>query len=108
VDESAVSVMYGSMSERALQDVVLQAAAVSRWLVYHTHDSRRSQPGFPDLVLAKGGRLLFRELKTQKGTLTKEQQRWIDALRAAGADAGVWRPRDWGRGAIIAELGGIP
>ena len=73
------------------------------WRSYHTYDSRRSAPGWPDLVLLRGGVALFRELKLDKGRLTAAQVEWIEALRGAGLDASVWRPRDWET--ICAELG---
>lgn len=70
------------------------------WATYHTHRSTKSEPGWPDLVLAKDDVVLFRELKTEQGALTPHQERWIGNLRAAGLDAGVWRPRDLFSGAI--------
>lgn len=81
-------------SEVSFQDAIIAAARYLGWKVYHTHDSRRSPAGFPDLVLVKD-KVLYREVKTEKGRLTREQADWILALRAAGADAGVWRPSDW-------------
>jgi len=73
-------------------------------LCYHTHDSRRSVPGFPDLVIVVGGRILYREVKLGAGRLTAEQEEWLAALTAAGADAAVWRfPADWP--AALRELG---
>lgn len=85
-------------SERTLQEHVIDLARLCGFvLVYHTHDSRRSQPGFPDLVLVNvlTGRVLFRELKSSKGVISKEQRRWADGLRAAGADHAFWYPKDW-------------
>lgn len=73
---------------------MIQLAQLRSWLVYHTRDSRRSQPGFPDIVLVKG-RLIFAELKSETGRLTPEQERWLAALRSAGCDVRVWRPSDW-------------
>jgi hypothetical protein len=64
-------------------------------LFFHDGFSRRSEAGFPDLVLVRDGRLLFRELKTATGTLSEAQRRWIAALELAGADVRVWRPGDW-------------
>jgi Archaea-specific pyridoxal phosphate-dependent enzymes len=95
--------------EREFQDQVLQAAQSLGWsLRYHTHDSRRSEPGFPDLVLGHPGRglLLFRELKTEKGKTTAKQDEWIIRLGLTGNDAGVWRPRDWVSRRIHTELSG--
>ena len=83
------------MSEKRFQASVLELAQICGWHCYHTHDSRRSEPGFPDLVLVRGDRLLFRELKTDKGRMSPAQVQWIIELSGAGADVCVWRPHDW-------------
>jgi hypothetical protein len=83
-------------TERDLAAYVAQLARLGGWLRYHTHDSRRSPHGYPDETLVHPGRrlVLFRELKSDDGRVRPEQERWLDALTAAAADAGVWRPRD--------------
>lgn len=99
-----------AMSERGFQQGVVKLARFHGFsLVYHTHDSRRSAPGFPDLVMVnpRTGRVLYRELKTNKGRLTVEQRDWLEGLTAAGQDAGVWRPADYDNGNIIGQLRGI-
>lgn len=83
-------------SEAGFMAAVVTAARYLGWRVYHTYDSRRSSSGFPDLVLVKD-RVLYREVKTDRGKVTPEQTAWIEALRVAGVDAGVWRPADWDR-----------
>ena len=45
---------------------VKQTAELCGWLAYHTHDSRRSDGGFPDLILAKPPWLLVFEAKKGK------------------------------------------
>lgn len=70
---------------------------------YHTHDSRRSDAGWPDLAVV-GRRLILRELKTESGRLRPEQAAWIEDLQNAGVDTGVWRPSDWRSGRIAKEL----
>lgn len=72
-------------SEAAFQQQVLNLAGFYDWRCYHTHDSRRSQPGFPDLVLVRGPELIFAELKTEKGRVRPEQAEWIAALSEVGA-----------------------
>jgi len=74
---------------------VIELALYAGWLVYHTHDSRRSQAGFPDLCLVRGKRLIFAELKVGKNRVTKEQRRWIEGLREARQVVYVWTPSDW-------------
>lgn len=96
--------MAGQMREKDLQSQVEKLARSCGWLVYHTHDSRRSGPGFPDLVLVRGRRVLWRELKTMKGRASEHQLAWLGALGAAGQDAGIWRPLDWFDGTISKEL----
>lgn len=104
MNAEALEAIFGKMSEANLQSQVRQAALTLGWMFYHTHDSMRSDPGFPDCVMARGERVLFRELKTQKGRLSTEQEKWRDALLAAGADWKMWRPYDWGDGTILKEL----
>lgn len=85
-------------SEGHFQSRLLDLAAFYGWtLGYHTHDSRRSPSGWPDLVLGhEQWRLtLFVELKTEDGKVSPAQQRWIDQLQRSGHFARVWRPSDW-------------
>lgn len=93
-------------SEEQLQNLVLAQAKRLGFLSYHTHDSRRSAPGYPDLhmVNPKTNITLFRELKSQTGKLRPAQREWLNALRAAGHDTAVWRPIDWFDGTITREL----
>lgn len=97
------------MTEEQLQVAVLQLAEISDYGIrYHNPDSRRSQAGFPDLVLGSLSRrrVLFRELKTDTGKVRPEQSACLDTLTFAGLDAGVWRPADLKSGRIIRELRG--
>ena len=89
------------MTERQFQAWVIDVAKAHGWKVYHTYDSRRSEPGFPDLVLVRD-RVLFRELKTDIGRISPAQKEWGDALTQAGADFEIWRPQD--KKTIIEEL----
>jgi VRR-NUC domain len=90
-------------SETSFQDRVVALAKAAGWTLYHPYDSRKSAPGWPDLVLMRGREVLFRELKTDSGRTTAEQREWLDGLEAAGQDVEVWRPRDWDR--IAQRLG---
>jgi hypothetical protein len=82
------------LPEAAWQRTVLDLAKLQGWLCYHTRDSRGSEPGFPDWVLVRD-RVIFAELKSDAGKLRPAQRRWIGRLADAGAEAYVWRPRDW-------------
>lgn len=95
-------------SERQLQDHVMLVARALGWRVYHTHDSRRSPAGFPDLVMvhAVQRRTVFRELKAERGRMRPGQPEWLEDLGAAGQDAGVWRPRDVVSGEVERTLRG--
>ncbi len=90
-----------NISEKLFMQMVMDAARTLGWMVYHTHDSRRSEPGFPDLVMVWGkgeqnNRIIFAELKSKKGKLTKEQEAWLKALaQNPGVDVFVWRPHEW-------------
>ena len=78
------------MSEEDFQNTILELGKLYGWLCYHTHDSRRSREGFPDLVLGRNGVPLFAELKTDKGRVSNDQILWLLAT-----DGVIWRPKHW-------------
>lgn len=83
------------MTEKEFQNQVVELASLRGWRWYHTHDSRRSNAGFPDLTLVRGDRLLFVELKTERGRLSPEQFAWLEALNETPAEIHIFRPSDW-------------
>lgn len=110
------------MLEKELLEKVRALAKAYGYLIYHTHRSERSEPGFPDLTLVhpKTNRLVFAELKKEKGHLTDHQKTWHQALlgvwvRIEDVDAlddkcqpifsaHIWRPSDLLSGSIEAVL----
>lgn len=84
-------------SEKAFQAAVERLARENGWMVYHTYDSRRSEPGFPDLTFCKNNQLFYAELKMPKGMVSQAQKKWIAALGEAGMDVYLWYPADWTR-----------
>ena len=88
--------------EKAFMAAVIKLAKHYGYEVYHTHNSRKSDPGFPDLVLCRPrsatspGRLIFAELKSSTGKLTMDQYRWLSVLKHSLPDVEVycWRPGD--------------
>jgi hypothetical protein len=74
---------------------------------YHPYDSRHCVPGFPDLVLVGTAGFAVCELKSETGTLRREQREWADDMRAVGITWWLWRPRDLASGRIRAELAGL-
>lgn len=103
----------GMESEGDFQTWVKDVAKITGWMVYHTHDSRRSDEGFPDLVLLRGERWIVAELKAEGKNPTPAQMIWLEAFRVAGrhpsGESGltpevyVWRTQD--REEIMAILG---
>lgn len=86
-----------TLNEKQFQAYVVQAGAYLGWREsYHTHDSRKSDKGFPDLVMVNEstGGLLFLELKTKKVRPTVDQVKWVRLLRLTGNHAYVVYPKD--------------
>jgi VRR-NUC domain len=80
-------------TEAGFQRFVVEAAELYGWREYHTFDSRRSQPGFPDLVLVRRPRVIFAEVKTDKGLLSGAQADWLDDLdQCQRVETYIWRP----------------
>lgn len=92
------------MTEAQLQAAVIACARLLGWRVYHTHDSRRSAAGFPDLCMVRDNRLIFAELKSARGRVSDDQEEWLLALIETGAEACVWYPTAWLSGEIEAVL----
>lgn len=105
---SAIETLARAMPERGRGGLDEQVRAILAGLPsllgYHTWDSRRSPEGFPDWVFCGPRGVLYRELKRQGKDPEPRQQDWLDALSAAGQDAGVWRPADLLDGTVAREL----
>jgi len=97
-------------TEKQFMAAVVQYAKLKRWKVYHTYNSVKSEKGFPDLTLCRVehrskwaietnrpeiGRIIFAELKSEKGRLTKEQEYWLNDLACCPCEVYLWRPSDW-------------
>lgn len=99
------------MTEAEFQRNVIQLAGIFGWHVAHFRPARTKHgwrtamagdPGYPDLTLARRGRVITAELKSDTGKVTPDQQAWLDALagnpaavrEAPGIEVYVWRPRD--------------
>ena len=90
-------------SEREFQREVVQRAKSLGWFIFHALPGQGrnrhltlfiGKRGFPDLVLCRPPRLLFVELKSEKGKVSNDQREWLDALRACGVEVYIWRPSD--------------
>ena len=92
------------MTERQLQREIILYARKRGWKVMHIYDSRKAigddwigdngVTGWPDLTLVRGEEIVFAELKSAKGRLTKRQREWLDILGKTPADTYIWRPAD--------------
>lgn len=89
-----------AITEADFQRTVTQMADAYSWRWYHSPSNspgaggwvQNVRAGFPDLVLIRGKRLLFLELKRETGKTTAAQDEWLFALRDAGVEAWVVRP----------------
>jgi len=107
-------------TEAGFQRAVIELATLLGWRVFHVYDSRRSEAGYPDLTLVRDGhgergettpsRLIFAELKTDRGRVRPAQREWLAALAGVpGVLACVWRPRDFAaiQAALMGETAGV-
>lgn len=107
------------LTEADFQEKVLALARLRGWLIHH--DRRAPDPrqggkwrtviegdkGFPDLVLAREGTIIFAELKSEKGRMLPHQHAWINHLlgtrgmveveETPALIVEVWRPSDMDR-----------
>lgn len=94
------------MTEADLLQAVRDLARLRGFLVYHTHRSDRSEPGFPDVVCVhpRTGDVVIAELKASRGRVSRAQQLWLDALHLAGLTPHVWRPEHLKSGHVARAL----
>lgn len=84
------------VTEKQFQSQVIALARLHRWVVYHTHDSRRSAAGFPDLLCLHPTRgILVAELKRVGKQPTAAQRAWLRSFETAGVPAYVWTEECW-------------
>ncbi len=104
------------MSERELQDAVIDLARLLGYRVAHFRPAQTSRgnwitamsgdTGYPDLTIAGRGRVIFAELKSKSGRISAQQLAWHDALVDAGQEFHCWFPSDWLDGTVERVLRG--
>lgn len=92
------------MTERSLQASIIEICKLYGIAWYHTFDSRRSVRGWPDLAMCGDRGFITRELKSDRGTLTPDQEDWAARLQKVGVSWDIWRPADLHSGRIQREL----
>lgn len=101
-----------SETEAGFTRAVLELAKLHGWRTAHFRPAMTAKgwrtpvqgdgSGFPDLVLVRGCRLIFAELKSANGKVAPAQTEWLLALWHAGAECYIWRPDHWPD--IVAKL----
>lgn len=91
----SISAYRNTMTEKALMETIQAAAKALGYLVYHPYDSRRSEPGWPDLFLVRNGAILVYETKTATGRVRPAQLDWLEELQHGRVlSARIVRPAD--------------
>ncbi len=93
-------------TEAEFEKWIISVLKVNGWMVNSMHDSRRqtwgADSGYPDItaVSAEKRKLMFAELKLEKGRLSAKQNEWLQHLRTLEINAAlsvgvmVLRPED--------------
>ncbi len=81
--------------EVPFMEQVIEFLRICGWLCYHTKDSRKSAPGFPDIIALKGKRQLVIETKRVGEEPDEAQERWLRVYVDAGAEVYAWTPDGW-------------
>ena len=95
-------VYQAKRTESAVQRAIVQALSYAGWLVMHipnqsTWGRQRwsgLMPGAPDLLAVKHGRVVFLEVKTEKGKVSEKQSEVHDLLRLHGMEVRIVRGLD--------------
>lgn len=109
--EEAKEAERNSWSEKEFTKQMIALANGYGWRVAHFRTAKSQSgrwltavqgqgKGFFDLVMVRGQRIIFAELKVKRGYLSPEQREWLYALMSALAPGArhevyIWRPEDW-------------
>jgi hypothetical protein len=103
------------MTEREFTAQVLALARLHGWRSAHFRPARTRHgwrtavagdgQGFPDLILVRRTAIVAAELKVESNKPTPEQIAWLEAFRAAGAQAYIWKPECWSDIERVLETG---
>lgn len=88
-----MSVPRREISEAEWQGLIVAFASFEDWAVFV--NPKTTEPGFPNLTIARPPEHLVVLLKTQRSPVTKAQQDWLDTLTECKVETAVWRPTDW-------------
>jgi hypothetical protein len=90
----AAATLADHQREQDFQAQITDLADLLGWVWWHDNDPLRNRAGWPDLFLIRE-RMIFAEVKTQRGQPTAAQTAMLGRLRDAGAEVYLWRPSDW-------------
>lgn len=80
----SADLLVRAMTEDELLQAITEAATWYgwRWVHYRRSDLAQMQghSGFPDVVLARNGIVLYLELKSRTGRLKPDQHAWAEAI----------------------------
>jgi hypothetical protein len=94
-----------ALSEAQFQQRIVQYAEARGWLVSHVQSVTmagkggrviRQTPaakGFPDLTLARDGKVWFMEVKSESGAVSADQLNWLWKLSGVDRAASFWNGR---------------
>lgn len=92
-------------TENDFQSQIIELARILGWKIAHFRPARTKTgwrtavagdgSGFPDCCIVKPPRVIFAELKSNKGKLSAFQEHWLNLLKQCpGVEVYLWRPDD--------------
>jgi len=100
------------LSEDEFTDQVIELFQLYGWKVVHFDRARkknggwrtpiRGDPGSPDILAARCGKVIHAELKVGRNKPTEDQEQWLHHL---GEGAYLWYPCDWETIVMLASGG---
>lgn len=104
--EEVLALVRESWTEAEFTRELVALARSLGWLAVHFRAARTAKgwrtaltgdPGYVDVTLAKGRRVIFAELKAKGRRLRSGQERWAAVLAAVGGNVlyRKWEPKDW-------------